>query len=77
MAFAIFDSWVARAACRVDTLASDISAAAAQIRRLDLTLGTPDARNIAVAERLGAELATFDDKMAAAARALGLSTVTM
>ncbi|HTT83874.1 MAG TPA: type II toxin-antitoxin system VapC family toxin [Rhizomicrobium sp.] len=77
IAFATFDSWIARAASRAETRASDISAAAAHIRRLDLPLRTPDALNIAVAERLGAELATFDDKMAAAARALGLAVAGM
>lgn len=76
-AFSNFDSWTARAANRVETRASDIAAAAAHIRRLDLPLRTPDALNIAVAERFGAELATFDDKMAAAARALGLKVVAM
>ena len=71
-AFANFDSWVGRAAARSETLASDITAAATHLRRLNLTLRTPDALNIATAQRIGAELATFDEKMAAAARALGL-----
>jgi predicted nucleic acid-binding protein len=76
IAFATFDIWIARATSRVETLASDISTAAAYIRRLDLSLRTPDALNIAI-ERLGAELATFDEKMAAAARALGLAVAAM
>ena len=44
---------------------------AAFLRRLDLTLRTPDALHIAIAQRLAAELMTFDQKMAASARALG------
>jgi len=41
----------------------------------DLTLGlrAPDAINIAIAQRLGAELATFDKKMATAASKLGVT----
>ena len=76
-AFTTFDAWVARAASRVATLPSDISAAAAYIRRLDLSVRTPDALNIATVERLGAELASFDEKMIAAARALGLAVTAM
>jgi predicted nucleic acid-binding protein len=34
-------------------------------------VGTPDAINIAIALRVGAEIATFDEKMAASALALG------
>jgi predicted nucleic acid-binding protein len=41
------------------------------LRRLDLALRTPDAINIAMAQRLGATLVTFDKKMAAAARSIG------
>jgi predicted nucleic acid-binding protein len=42
------------------------------MRRLDLTLRTPDALHIAISGRVGATLATFDEKMAAAARVVGL-----
>jgi predicted nucleic acid-binding protein len=41
------------------------------LRRLDLTPRTPDAINIAIAQRVGANLATFDVKRAAAASVLG------
>ena len=74
--FATFDAWTARVARRADTTAADVVAAAANLRRLDLTLRTPDALNIAIAHRLDAVLATFDRKMATAARALG-TTVLM
>ncbi|HXA21616.1 MAG TPA: type II toxin-antitoxin system VapC family toxin [Acetobacteraceae bacterium] len=72
IAFTSFDSWLARSTQHVDTTTQDIAAAAAALRRLDLNLRTPDAINIAVADRLGATLATFDEKMATAARALGV-----
>lgn len=72
IAFANFDAWSARAAMRVETAPADVAAAAAFLRRLDLTLRTPDALNIAIAQRLSATLATFDIKMAASAAALGV-----
>jgi len=72
--FAVFDAWVARAAGRVLTTSADVTAAAF-LRRLDLPLRTPDAMNIAIAQRVGAELLTFDNKMAAGARALGTNVL--
>lgn len=72
-AFAQFDAWTARLAARVEVQPSDIAVATAYLRRLDLTLRAPDAVNIAIAERLGSMLVTFDSKMAACARALGLA----
>lgn len=74
--FATFDAWVARATERALTTSADITSAAAFLRRLDLPLRTPDAVNIAIAQRVGADLLTFDHKMAATARALG-TTVLM
>ncbi len=70
-ALATFDAWTARVATRVELVAADIAAATAFLRRLDLTLRTPDALHVAVAQRLGSELLTFDARMAASARALG------
>ena len=75
-AFANFDTWAARFATRVDSESTDVAAATAYLRRLDLTSRAPDALNIAIAERLGASLATFDDKMATSARALGVAVVS-
>jgi len=37
---------------------ADVAAAAAFLRRLDLTLRTPDAPHIAIAQRIRAELLT-------------------
>ena len=41
------------------------------MRRLDLRTG--DALNIAIAQRIGALLVTFDDEMAVNARLLGIA----
>ncbi len=75
VAFTTLDLWGARATRRVETIGADVAAAAAFLRRLDLSLRTPDALNIAIAQRLDATMVTFDRKMAAAARQLGLPTV--
>jgi predicted nucleic acid-binding protein len=69
--FANFDSWVGLATQRSNISAIDIIAAEALLRRLDLALRTPDALNIAIAQRVGATLVTFDKKMAASARSIG------
>jgi predicted nucleic acid-binding protein len=71
LVFSHFDTWTGQAARRVETSTADISAAEGFLRRLDLSLRAPDAIHIATAQRLGATIATFDDKMAECARALG------
>lgn len=71
-AFTNFDNWTGTATSRIETTSADIRAAETILRRLDLTPRTPDAINIALARRIGAELATFDAKMAENARALGM-----
>ncbi len=71
--FADFDVWRSRATDTALATPSGVGAAASFIRRLDLTLRTADAVNIAIAQRLDATLATFDVKMAASARALGVA----
>jgi predicted nucleic acid-binding protein len=73
--FATFDAWTSRASGRAETTSSDIGSAAAFIRRLDLTLRAPDAIHIAIAQRIGADLLTFDRQMAAGARALGTNLI--
>jgi uncharacterized protein len=55
---------------------SRIAVATTFLRRLDLPLKTPDAIHIAIAQRLGATLVTFDRQMAASARALGTPVET-
>jgi uncharacterized protein len=74
-AFAAFDLWTARVALREETMTVDIRAAETFLRRLDLTLRTADALNIAIAQRISAGLVTFDTKMAANARVLGVPVV--
>ena len=68
-----FDVWTARLTERTELNAGDVAAATAYMRRLDLTLLTPDALHIAIARRLDATLVTFDRGMAAAARTLGVA----
>jgi uncharacterized protein len=71
-----FDRWTARLAQPVEIAPGDVAAAQAYLRRLDLTLLTPDALHIAIAERIGATIVTFDRAMAASARALGMAVTT-
>ena len=67
-----FDTWRLNGSNPIAVASSDIAAAATFIRRLDLTLRTADAINLAVAQRLAATVATFDTQMSASARALGI-----
>ena len=72
-AFSTFDVWTARTVVRIETVHADVRAAEAFLRRLDVGVRTPDALNIAIVQRTGCNLITFDRKMAAAAQALGLA----
>jgi uncharacterized protein len=72
-AFVTFDGLAPGTVERVETSSADIKSAEAFLRRLDLTLRAPDALNIAVAQRIDATLMTFDEKMAVAAKALGVA----
>jgi predicted nucleic acid-binding protein len=72
-AFSNFDQFTERqAAHRIETSSGDMKAAEGFLRTLTLPLRAPDALNIAIAQRIGASLLTFDVKMAACARALGV-----
>ncbi len=71
--FSIFDDWTTRTTLRENARPRDVTSAGTILRRLDLTLRAPDALNIAIAQRIGAELATFDVRMAECARALGVA----
>ena len=71
-ALAALDQWSTRVS-RFALEAGDIARADLFVRRLDLPLLAPDAIHIAIAQRLGATLVTFDRQMAAAARSLGLA----
>lgn len=73
--FSDFDLWISRGIERVEIGPADIALAAGYMRRLDLSLRTPDAVHLALVQRLGARLATFDKKMAADAERLGVETL--
>ncbi len=76
VALANFDRWIDLSTRRTDTSAADLTAAIALLRRLDLPLRTLDALHIAIAQRVGATLVTFDRQMATSARALGMAVAT-
>jgi predicted nucleic acid-binding protein len=67
------DVWLERSAIRIEIAATDVALADTFLRRLDLTLLTPDALHIAMAHRADATMVTFDRQMAVSARALGAS----
>jgi len=75
--FGGFDEWRARFTGNAEAGASDLGAATAIIRRLDLNIRAPDAINLAIARRLGASIATFDRGMAQNARALGIAVAAV
>lgn len=70
--FAGLDAWISQVGETVGMTAFDVAGATSTLRQLDLYLHIPDAMHIAIASRLGATLATFDDRMANAARTLDL-----
>jgi predicted nucleic acid-binding protein len=74
-AFSTFDAWIARTTTLISMTSADVTAAAGFLRRLDLTLRTQDALHIAIAQRVGAALFTFDQQMTSAARALGTNAL--
>jgi uncharacterized protein len=75
--FRSFDEWLDTRALRLECTSADILAAASLIRRLDLSLRTPDALHLAIARRAGVGLATLDEQMAATARALGFTVAPL
>jgi uncharacterized protein len=77
LAFANFDQWIAQYTANALIEPSDFRDAERFIRRLDLPLRAPDAIHLAIARRLGAELATFDQRMADSARALGIPVAAL
>ncbi|HYF07287.1 MAG TPA: type II toxin-antitoxin system VapC family toxin [Acetobacteraceae bacterium] len=70
---ASFDAWLAARAVTVHLDAADHVVAASLVRRFELRLLTPDALHLAICQRLGLPLLTFDARQAAAARALGIA----
>jgi uncharacterized protein len=72
-AFTNFDTWLIQGAQRAPIDSADIVTAAALLRRLDTNLRAPDAIHLAVSRRLGAQLFTFDRKLAESAKKLGIA----
>lgn len=73
-AYRNFDRWRVTVA-REDTMAADVDATMRLVRRADLNLRGPDALHLVIASRLGAKLLTFDARLAAAAKAVGVKLV--
>ena len=74
-AFENFDLWCGRYTQRAGMEGSDVSDAAALLRRLDFPLRTPDALHLAITRRIGCPPLTFDRAMANVARTLGIEVV--
>jgi uncharacterized protein len=67
-----FDAWLAADPQVPAVEIGDVPLAAALVRRFELKLRTPDALHIVLADRLGAELVTRDDRLARAANTIGV-----
>ena len=67
-----FEIWRAATASPVDVHAADARLTYAYVRRFDLMLRAPDALHLAIAQRIGATLVTFDRRLARAAGELGV-----
>ena len=76
-AFASFDAWMIRGPERVRLDPTDVAAADALMRRLELSLRTPDALHVAAVLRHGATLATFDARLASDARIVGIPVASV
>jgi predicted nucleic acid-binding protein len=70
-----FDEWRASATEVAEMDTHDCRLANTYVRRFDLKLRAPDALHAAICRRLELQLATLDRRLAAAARALGISVV--
>lgn len=70
--FRNFDAWADNLTEPAITEANDVADTETILRRLDLGLRAPDALHIAIVRRVGATLATYDNRMADAARTLAL-----
>ncbi len=76
-AFANFDDGVRRKTIIAEMDRANLIDATAMLRRLDLTLRTPDAIHLAIARASNAELATFDAGMVQSARVLGIAVAAL
>ena len=76
-ALANLDRWRAVETASAETQPLDIAAADVILRRFDLVLRAPDAVNLVIARRIGAEIATFDRRMIDSAQALGIPVAAL
>ena len=67
-----FDAWRAGATENAEVSAPDARLANTYVRRFDLKLRAPDALHMAICRRLDLSLVTLDQRLARAARELGL-----
>ncbi len=74
--FGVFDEWIERDVTRIGLTSSDVAMTIRYLRRLNTSLRTPDALHVAIAQRVGATLLTFDSKLASAAEALGVQVAS-
>ena len=72
----LLDDWSSRMAVRIKVQSIDLSHAGGIVRDFSLKLTAPDALHLAVASNRGYELATFDVRLAEAARSYGVHLIT-
>jgi predicted nucleic acid-binding protein len=72
-ALTLFDAWRAANTMEVAVAPEDHAVAAGFVRRFETKLAAPDALHLAIAQRLGLPLLTFDTSQAAAALSLGIA----
>jgi hypothetical protein len=70
-----FDTWRGARAIATEIETADVRLAGVFVRRFDLMLRAPDALHAAICRRLGLMLVTLDQRLAAAAGALGLTVI--
>ena len=68
-----FETWRDATSSPADVHAAEFRLAYAYVRRFELALRAPDALHLAIASRLQATLVTLDQRLANAARELGIA----
>jgi predicted nucleic acid-binding protein len=68
-----FETWRAATSSPADVHTAKFRPAYASVRRFELALRAPDALHLAIASRLQATLVTLDQRLADAARELGIA----
>ena len=70
-----FESWRLTETAQMTVSSADVALATTHVRRWDLKLRLPDAIHLATCRRLAVTLATFDVRLADAAKAIGVGTL--